>query len=185
MHLQARKPIAAILPVLLLMVLAGCTALSFPVLPAAQENTESDTPAATVELGTATQHLLPELWGLLYRQAAGTTVPDRSNVMVLSTGAATVPSLSDYITGAGGTSEGDMLWDVPSSLLPSLVLRPDVARMWLQTNKTTRGMFPKTPIRPWGLTTPWTMWLRPTPRVCRLNRRLSPLRERENEKALQ
>ena len=137
MHLQARKPIAAILPVLLLMVLAGCTALSFPVLPAAQENTESDTPAATVELGTATQHLLPELWGLLYRQAAGTTVPDRSNVMVLSTGAATVPSLSDYITGAGGTSEGDMLWDVPSSLLPSLVLRPDVARMWLQTNKTT------------------------------------------------
>ncbi len=139
MYLQARKPIAAMLSVLLLIVLAGCTALSFPVLPAAQENTQDETPTpqATVELGSETQHLSPELWGLLYQQIAGTTVPDRVSVMVLGTEAESTQSLSDYITAAGGTSEGDRLWEVPSSLLQSIVLRSDVSRMWLQTDRTT------------------------------------------------
>ena len=139
MHLQARKPILAFLLALLLIALAACTALSFPVLPEAQENTQDETPtppSATVELGPETQHLSPELWGLLYRQADGTTVPDRVSVMILGTEAETTQSLSDYITVAGGTSQGDRLWEVPSSLLQSLVLRSDVSSMWLQTTRT-------------------------------------------------
>ena len=61
-------------------------------------------------------------------------------MLIVENGATVTQSLSDYITAAGGSSSGNMIWEVPSSLLPSLVLRPDVSKMWLQTTRTTRDV---------------------------------------------
>ena len=97
---------------------------------------------STIALGSGTEYLSPELWGLMYKQLAGETVPERVRVLIVPNLVSVTPSLSDFITAAGGTSEGNMIWEVPSSLLQSLVLRSDVARMWLQTTRTTREYFP-------------------------------------------
>ena len=145
MDLQARKPIFIFLTALLLMAMASaCTTRSISgsqtSFPGAQLSIPEPTSIqlSTVELGTVTQYLSPELWGLLYQQVTEETVPERVSVMIYENKVDTTPGLSDYITAAGGTSSGDMLWEVPSSLLQSLVLRPDVAKMWLQTDRTTR-----------------------------------------------
>ena len=148
MYLRARKPIFILLATLVLMTLAvACTTLSMsssqPVLPGAQESTPEPTSTsepATVILGSGIRHLSPELWSLLYQQLAGTTVPERVSVLIIENAADTTQSLSDYITAAGGSSSGNMIWELPSSLLPSLVLRPDVSKMWLQTTRTTRDV---------------------------------------------
>ena len=144
MHLQARKPIFIFLTALLLMAMASaCTTRSISgsqtSFPGAQLSTPEPTSIqlSTVDLGFGTEYLSPELWGLLYQQIAGATVPERVSVLILENKVEPTVSLSDYITAAGGSSSGDRLWEVPTSLLQSLVLRPDVARMWLQTNRTT------------------------------------------------
>ena len=95
---------------------------------------------STIALGSGTEYLSPELWGLMYKQLAGETVLERVRVLIVPNLVSVTPSLSDYITTAGGTSEGSMLWEVPSSSLQGIVQRGDVARMWLQTTRTTRDV---------------------------------------------
>ena len=111
MDLQARKPIFIFLTALLLMAMASaCTTRSISgsqtSFPGAQLSIPEPTSIqlSTVELGTVTQYLSPELWGLLYQQVTEETVPERVSVMIYENKVDTTPGLSDYITAAGGTS---------------------------------------------------------------------------------
>ena len=110
---------------LLLALATACAALSVsrsqPKFPGVQEGTPEPTTTPTeqptaIGLGSGTEYLSPELWGLLYGQRAWTEVPERVSVLISENCVETAPSLLDFITAAGRTSQGNLLWESAQQL---------------------------------------------------------------------
>ena len=111
----------------------------------------TDASAAT-DPGANTFYIGPHLWGILYNNADGQTVPENVTVRLAVNPNITVPTtLSDQITDAGGSHAGGNIWTIPTSALLGVIQRADVTEVerhldgpsgqvdrWPRMNKTLK-----------------------------------------------
>ena len=134
----------------LALVIASITFVSWqPTDASAQQESTSNT---TIDPGANTIYIDPYIWGILYKNADGQTVPENVTARVLVNPNITVPTtLSDQITDAGGSHVGGAIWTIPTSDLLEVIQRDDVTEVerhldgpsgqvdrWPRMNKTLK-----------------------------------------------
>ena len=78
-------------------------------------------------LGPNTEWIDPLLVTMLYEQAAGKAPTDMVRLGIgRDTRISVEPPLETFIEDSGGTPEGEYIWLMPVSLVPSVICRPDV-----------------------------------------------------------
>lgn len=82
----------------------------------------------TIDPGPGTHYIEPGLWGLMYKHAAKEDgLPPRVEVAIgVHSDVKVAKSLSDQITGDGGSHVSENIWRVPTGSLAAVVQRPDV-----------------------------------------------------------